>query len=181
MSLVIFALFSIIGIALTLSTIIGIPGGWILLFLAVGIEYFDVQLLQYGFQEVSFGWLFIGIGALIQIVSELVEFFAGMLGAKKGGASKKGMWFSLIGSIVGALLGTFVIPIPLFGSLIGSILGAFGFAYYIEKGELDTKEEALKSATYAAIGRAIGAVGKLGLTSSMAILLTLSMAFNLFF
>ena len=177
LSILSIVLFAVIGLALVISTIIGLPGGWILLISAVALEVFDVGL---GLGPITFGWWFIALSGGLQVGSEIVEFAAGALGAKYGGASKRGMWGAVFGGIGGAILGTFLIPIPLFGSLLGSVLGSFGTAYAIELKELDNKN-ALKSATGAALGRTVGALGKVGLTLSMLIVLTAAMAINLFF
>ena len=177
LSIVSLFLFVVSGFALVVSTIVGLPGGWILLFSAIALEAFDISL---GLGPTTFGWWFIALAGGIQIGSEVVEFAAGALGAKYGGASKRGMWGSVFGGIAGAILGTFLIPIPLFGSLLGSVIGSFGAAYAVEIRELDNKN-AIKSATGAALGRTIGALGKVGLTLSMLIVLTASMTINLFF
>src|SRR6056300_948298 len=106
-------IFCIVSIVLSLSTIIGLPGGWIFFAIALMLEYFDFQM---GLPETSFGGWALGLSFVFLVGSELIEFFAGALGAKKGGGSKRGMWWSLGGSIVGAIVGTFLIPVPLFGS-----------------------------------------------------------------
>ena len=170
-------LFFVIGFALVASTIVGLPGGWLLLLGAIVLEVFDVSL---SLGPTTFGWWVIALAGGIQIGSEIVEFAAGALGAKYGGASKRGMWGSVFGGIAGAIFGTFLIPIPLFGSLLGSVIGSFGVAYAVELKELDNKD-AIKSATGAALGRTVGALGKVGLTLSTLIVLTMSMALNLFF
>lgn len=176
LSLLVIGGFTISSFFLSLSTLIGVPGGWLILALAIGLEYFDQT---WGLPAESFGWTVIGIGFALLVLGEIIEFFVGALAAKYGGASKKGAWFSLLGSIVGAFLGTFLVPIPLFGSLIGSMMGAFGFAYWIEKKDIDTSDaEALKSASYAAVGRALGACGKLGVTGITSVLLVMYLAKN---
>ena len=176
MSILSVVLFFVVGLALVISTIVGLPGGWILLLSAIALEIFDVSL---GLGVTTFGWWFIALAGGIQVTSEVVEFAAGALGAKYGGASKRGMWGSVFGGIAGAILGTFLIPVPLFGSLLGSVIGSFALAYTAEIKELDNKD-AIKSATGAALGRTVGALGKVGLTLSMLIVLTAAMAINMF-
>jgi len=61
---------------------------------------------------------------------ELVEFFAGMGGAKKAGSSWAGAFAAIIGALIGGLVATFIVPIPLFGTIIGACAGA-GLATYI--------------------------------------------------
>lgn len=58
------------------------------------------------------------------LAAELVEFLAGMGGARKAGAGFSGSLGAIIGALTGAVLGTFLIPIPLFGTLLGACIGA---------------------------------------------------------
>jgi hypothetical protein len=107
-------------------------------------------------------WVFV-ISIVIAIIGEVLEFMAGALGAKKGGASKQGMLGALIGGFAGTIIGTFVIPIPIVGSLIGAILGC-GIGAVI--GELKATPDAqlkdtLKPAAGAVVGRILGALAKL--------------------
>ena len=171
------ALFLLLGFGLVCSTIVGLPGGWILLCAAISLELLDGSI---GVGPITFGWGIIAIASTIQITSEGLEFLAGSIGAKWGGASKRGMFAALVGGIVGTIVGTFTIPIPLFGSLLGSVMGSFGGAYLIEKKELENSK-ALKSATGAALGRTAGALSKIGLSFVMFVLLSISMGYNYLF
>ncbi|MBW8036658.1 MAG: DUF456 domain-containing protein, partial [Planctomycetes bacterium] len=49
---------------------------------------------------------------VLATVGEIVEFFAGMGGAKKAGAGWHGAFAAVGGAILGAIFGTFFIPIP---------------------------------------------------------------------
>jgi uncharacterized protein YqgC (DUF456 family) len=60
---------------------------------------------------------------IIAGVAELLEFIVMGRGAKKAGASRRGLWGALIGSVIGALF--FTIPLPIIGTIIGVCLGAF--------------------------------------------------------
>lgn len=77
--------------------------------------------LMYGliasFEEMS--WLFWVIQALFVILLFGADTLANVVGVKKFGGSKAGMW----GSTIGLLIGPFVIPVA--GILIGPFLGAF--------------------------------------------------------
>jgi len=90
------------------------------------------------------GWL-IAILALICVGSELLEYLAAAIGARKYGASKAGVY----GAIIGGLAGIFILgPI---GILIGPIVGAVA-------GELLAGTDGAK-AIRAGFGAIIGAVG----------------------
>jgi uncharacterized protein YqgC (DUF456 family) len=59
---------------------------------------------------------------VLALLGELVEFFSGVVGAKKAGARFLGSLGAIIGALIGAIIGTFVVPIV--GTLLGSCAGA---------------------------------------------------------
>ena len=70
---------------------------------------------------------------------------------------------AVFGAILGALFGTFVIPIPVLGSVIGASVGA-GLAVWateISRGEL--AKHSFRHAVGAGIGQLIGTTGKIAL------------------
>jgi uncharacterized protein len=72
--------------------------------------------LFFSFDE--FSWVFWTVQILFVILLFSADYLANMLGVKKYGGSKAGIW----GSTIGLLVGPFVIPV--FGILIGPFLGA---------------------------------------------------------
>ena len=68
----------------------------------------------------------------LAVLGELVEFFGGVIGARKAGARLLGSLGAILGAITGAVLGTFLIPIPLFGTVLGSCAGAAIVACFFE-------------------------------------------------
>lgn len=66
-----------------------------------------------------FNWLFWLIQGLFVILLFGADYIANLVGVKKFGGTKAGIW----GSTIGLLLGPFVIPV--LGILIGPFLGAF--------------------------------------------------------
>ena len=115
-------LFMVIGSGCTVIVLIGLPGTWLMIALAFGLSLTQRLWAPSGSEWLVPWWVFL-IGIVIAIIGEVLEFMAGALGAKKGGASKQGMLGALIGGFAGTLIGTFVIPIPIVGSLIGAIIG----------------------------------------------------------
>ena len=154
-------IFSILGFGCLLIVLVSMPGTWIMIALAVGLEFLQRLWAPTGSPWMFPWWIFIIVIA-IAALGEFLEFIAGAFGAKKGGASKKGMLGALIGGVLGAIVGTFVIPIPLIGSLLGAIAGSALGAII---GELNAGpdvelKDTIKPATGAVIGRILGTLAK---------------------
>ncbi len=100
---------------------------------------------------------------VLAIIGELFEFFGGMRGARRSGASCLGSVAALVGAVTGAILGTFLIPILFLGTLIGACIGAGLGALALE---FSRGEELGQSARYA-VGAGLGEF--LGITAKFAI------------
>lgn len=88
----------------------------------LSLMFAGVWLLAYAgdYQIIGTGTLvFLGIVAL---VGTIMDYVAGMLGAKFTGASKTAVWGALIGGIIGAF---FSLPGLLLGPLLGAGIGEF--------------------------------------------------------
>ena len=148
-----------------LITLFGLPGGWIMLTVALVIELSD-SLWGGGY---TWGWIALGICGGLLVIGELIELLASALGVKVGGGSRRGMIGSIIGGIVGGILFTFtpIIPIPVIGTLIGAIIGTFVGAIVGEVTLQDapSAKQVATSATGATIGRILGVIGKTGIAA----------------
>lgn len=113
--LIIAAILLLPGIAIS---ILPVPGILYMLAVACIFGFFDHFAHLSGFD--------IGVLAVLAAVTLLVDFLAGIVGAKWGGAH----WSSVIWGIVGLLAGSVVIPIPFLGSILGMILGVLGSELY---------------------------------------------------
>jgi len=140
----------IIGISLTLIImlvgLIGnvvpvLPGTPVVLIAAVGHRLY--------FGDASINNFFLVVLVLLTALSLVLDFIASTLGAKKFGATWRGMWGAVIGGIIG-----------LFFSLPGIILGPFLGAMIFEM--LGGKEfkVAAKAGAGAMVGLLLGVVGK---------------------
>jgi uncharacterized protein YqgC (DUF456 family) len=78
------------------------------------------------------------------------------------GGSRKGALWAIAGSLVGGVLGTFLLPIPIVGSVLGACGGAFLGALFGERREGKNMRDSLRSGGGAATGRLLGIVGKIG-------------------
>ena len=151
-------LFLVISLGLNAS---GAPGNWIMLGVASVYSWLMPNESPY-----DFGIVVIIIVLIFAIIGEIFEFFMGAISTKKSGGTKRGMWFSVIGSIIGSIAGIFVgIPIPIIGSLIAALLfsgiGALLGAYYGERVEGKNSNEAWKVGVSSFIGGILGSLFKI--------------------
>lgn len=102
-------------ISLIVSIVPFVPGPLLLWLVALGFGFVE------GFDRLPPA-LMIAITVLM-FLGVTTEFWTPLLGMRSQGAS---CW-STIGTIVGAIAGTFLIPIPLCGTLIGAVGGALIF------------------------------------------------------
>ena len=98
----------------------------------------------------------IGIG-LIYIVTVIVDWFSGAIGAKWFGSSKWGVWGAILGGIVGIFL-----PFP--GILIAPILGVFIAELWFARKEMGP---AGKSTVGTVVGGLTGMAVKMSLATVM--------------
>lgn len=144
---IVFGLVIIMGLILDL---VGLFGNWLILgaiAAAWALSGFD-----------HFGGYTIPILIGLAILGEVLETAAAGMGAAKFGGGKGSIVASVVGCIVGSIVGTGSIPIPLIGTLIGACGGAFlaATAY-----ELNRQEHVIEGAIRVGIGAALGKVGGL--------------------
>ncbi|MFK7769362.1 MAG: DUF456 family protein [Mariniblastus sp.] len=163
-------LFILLVIGFWFTNLVGLPGNW-------GIVVLALAWIFIGPPDYRFGWSVVVALAMLAIIGEAIEFAASIFGTKKLGGSTRGASLSVVGSIVGGLVGAVFgipIPIPLVGILIGSILfaaiGAWVGATIGEKWEGKPMAESVKIGGAAFIGRLLGTAGKLVLGSTMVVL-----------
>lgn len=152
-----FALSGLLGVLLTPA---GVPGAWMIIGIAGTM---DVTAMLFGSAEpLPFGLRALAIAIAAAAVGEMLEFVAGALGAKAGGASRAGMIGSMVGGVVGVIVGTLVIPVPIVGSIVGALAGV---ALGALVGEIAlhgrSARDAVRPALGAAVGRVIGSLAKL--------------------
>ncbi|MFC2091159.1 DUF456 domain-containing protein [Elusimicrobiota bacterium] len=70
-----------------------------------------------GFENVGIGYL--AFFLFLAILAEIVEYLSGVFGAKKFGATKKG----IVGALLGGILGAIVFSVVFFG--VGTVIGVF--------------------------------------------------------
>ena len=128
-----FSIISLFLLIVSLSlNVSGVPGNWLMVLIALIHSWLLPNESPY-----DFGIVIILLVLILVIIGEVLEFLTGAIGTKKAGGTRRGRWFSVIGSIIGSFVGIFIgIPVPIIGSLIGALLfsgiGALLGAYYGE-------------------------------------------------
>ncbi|MDR0881303.1 MAG: DUF456 domain-containing protein [Candidatus Adiutrix sp.] len=118
-----------------------------------GLPIIWAGFLGYGLYS---GWVAYGLGALavtgfLAVLSLAVDQLAGVMGAKKFGASRAGM----IGSFVGAVSGLIIFSLP--GLILGTFFGAAAAEMIWEKREV---KDSLVSGAGALVGFLAGSLFK---------------------
>jgi len=168
-------LFTLLGLGCLVLVVVGLPGTWIMIALAVAVELLDHRYLE-GANPETYGWWAIGACAALALVGEILEAIAGAAGTRAGGGSRRGMVGAMIGGIVGAIVFTPLIPIPVVGTLIGALLGTFAGAAIAERShrEPPDAQATLKSAGGATLGRLLGTVSKTMIATAVWVVLSVS-------
>lgn len=99
------------------------------------------------------GWVTVILFALLAAGAEVMEFFAGAWGVTRRGGSGWAGAAAVVGGLLGLVLGSMLIPIPLVGSLLGMLLGSFGLAFWVEHHRLKKAEHAAHIAFGAVLAR----------------------------
>ncbi len=108
-------LFILVGIFL----IIGFLGSFLPVLPGVPLSYVGILLLHFT-DAVQFSTTFLMVWLVIVVVVQVLDYFVPMWGTKKFGGSKKGVWGSVLGSLVGMFFGPVGI---IFGPFVGAVLG----------------------------------------------------------
>jgi len=154
------------------TTLFTLPGNW----LVVGFAALFAWLIPV--EETGHGitWITVAVLAGLAVVGEIFEFGASAAGAAKHGGSKRGVALSIVGAMIGSILGiTAGLPIPIIGSfvmaLVGGAAGAFFGAYIGEtwKGRPEADRVAIGRGAFA--GRIWGTVGKLAVGVIMLVII----------
>lgn len=174
-SYVVATVFCLLGLICVVSIILSVPGTWIMLGLALVIEWADRFYLPPERQQ-TFDWWVLGTCLGLALLGEGLELAAGAAGAKGGGGRRRGMIGALVGGIAGAILLTPFIPVPVIGTLIGGVIGTFAGAVIgeVTGAEPMTVRGSMKPALGATIGRVTGTMGKIIIAVVMWLVLSAS-------
>lgn len=159
--IVVAVLFASIGLCCLVLVVLGLPGTWVMIGLAVAVELLDRHYLP-GADPVTFGWRAIGACIAVAVLGEILEAGAGAAGTRAGGGSRRGMVGALVGGLVGAIVFTPLIPIPVVGTLLGALIGTFVGAVVAERTAVIRPDAraTFRAASGATLGRLLGTLGK---------------------
>jgi uncharacterized protein YqgC (DUF456 family) len=144
-----------------LTSLLTLPGNWIVVALAAGFAWLFPHDAGRGIS-----WTVVGIGLALAVVGEVIEFAASAAGAAKQGASRRSVLLSLVGAMVGSIVGLMIgTPVPVLGSfvmaLVGGAGGAFAGAYLGEMWKGRAEHERIAAGQGAFTGKIWGTLGKL--------------------
>ncbi len=160
---VLVALSGLVGVALTLATL---SGAWLTLLVALLIQWWRPD---------TFHWGTLLAAAILSGLGEVVEFAAGGVGAAGAGGSRRSVALAIVGGVVGAIAGTFLIPVPIIGTIIGAVIGAGACAMLGERSkEGRSWRQSWDVGRGAAVGRAMAIVIKTVFAAAVGVLLTVA-------
>lgn len=155
--LTVFILILFVGI---LTTIFGLPGTVIILMDAI------IYALVTGFETIGLKVIFVLLA--LSVIAESIDFALVAAGIARFGSSKRRIWTTIGGSIMGAIILT---PLLLgVGTIMGLFLGGF-LAVLVEELIWQNKlKPSLRTGSYAILGRAFGTLLKGGISFVMIII-----------
>lgn len=146
LSYVIYGILFLLFISSLGATLLGLPGNWVILVLLLCFSFFT-KFAVLSLTETA-------VLAGILLLGEIIESGLALLNANRYKPSKWTLLAAFCGGIVGALIGTSMLPI--IGSLIGSAAGVFAASYFVELHYSANSEQAEKVAKSAMIGALLG-------------------------
>lgn len=137
----------------------GIPGAPLILVAGVGHKMY--------FGQASITYFALSLMVVFTILSVLLDFLGSLLGAKKLGAT----WRGMLGAVIGAVVGLFF-SLP--GLILGPILGAFLFEFLGGR----AWRESAKAGVGALVGMILGGIGRIACCVIMITIFVVSLFWN---
>lgn len=155
--------------------LIMLPGLWLMTLATLMANAVGYWMGLWPGKDPLISWWAFGFILLCTLVSDAVDWTAGVFGAKRMGGSRSAMVAAFIGGIIGVVAGTIFLPIPLVGTLIGGATGAGLAAMLVQR---TTPEQSWKQSAKVGAGASAGwfaaIVVKLALAIICAVLLIIA-------
>jgi len=155
---------TILGLAGPLLTLVGLPGTWWIIALALVAQWLDAA---------TFSWWTLGVCLMAALAGEAIEFAAGAVGSRRAGGTRSSSMGALIGGVVGAIAGA-AFP-PVIGAIIWGVIGAGVGAV---AGELTAGNRKWQShvaiGSAAATGKAVGTLIKTAIAIGVYLLVVIA-------
>ncbi|HOQ04976.1 MAG TPA: DUF456 family protein [Anaerohalosphaeraceae bacterium] len=131
-----------------------LPGNWLMVLTTAGFAWWQAE------RGIFSVWT-LAAAAVLALLGELAEFWAGLAGARRAGAGWKASLAAVGGAMAGAVLGTIFIPVPFAGTLLGGCIGAGLAAWAFERRSGKPRQISIQSGIGAGLGTAAGAFLKI--------------------
>jgi len=131
----------------------GLPGNWLMVFMTSLFAWWQWQ------EGVFSAWTLVA-AAVLALVGEVIEFVAGVVGAKRAGAGWAASLAGLFGAFIGAVGGTTIFPVPILGTILGACLGAGIAVWAVEVSRGEHPDLSVQRAVGAGVGKFFGILGK---------------------
>ncbi|NLO72277.1 MAG: DUF456 domain-containing protein [Porphyromonadaceae bacterium] len=129
--------------------LIGIIGSILPVLPGIPLSYIGILVLHFT-EKVQFSTQFLIFWAVVVILVQILDTIIPVIGTKKFGGSKRGIWGCAIGMVVGLFLGPWGIVLgPFAGAIIGELTGG------------KQAQEAIKAGFGSFLGFVLGIVSKL--------------------
>jgi uncharacterized protein len=136
-----------------LGVLFTLPGNWLMIITTALFAWWR-------WDDGIFGIAILVTIAMLGLIGEVIEFFAGAGSARRAGAGWGGALAAIGGMIAGAILGTFLIPIPIAGTLLGACIGAGLATWSVERLSGKAHDKSVKSGVGAGVGVFVGTTTK---------------------
>ena len=153
------ALLTLVNLVWLVTVVFGLPGTWLMVVSTALVAWW-----QWGDPEAGEPGMF-SLATLIAIVAlaavaEIAEFLTGVIGSQQAGGTRWGSIGAIGGGILGAIIATPLIPVPILGSLIGACAGAAVGAGALELISGRKVTESARSGVGAGVGALVGRIVK---------------------
>ncbi|GIW73719.1 MAG: hypothetical protein KatS3mg103_0241 [Phycisphaerales bacterium] len=158
-----------------LLVLLTLPGLWLLTLSALLANSLGAWAGLWTMRAPLVSWWAFGVILACTLASDVMDWTAGVLGAKRMGGTRRAMLGAFLGGIAGAVLGTFFLPIPLVGTLVGGAVGAGLVATIVHRTSPEqTWRQSARVGAGASAGWLAAVVFKLALCTGCAVLLVIS-------